>query len=306
MGLFFKDYESAGPGISNHAPRKKGLALYWDLLARKFWTLFGVNMLYTLFWLPIFAIFVSISFIKNSDVVIVISALCLLAFSILIGPATAGMTKVMRLFIIEKHTFVIRDFFRGFKQNFKNGLSVGLLDVLVFLSVFAAYNVYPGFAVQYESKVFYIPMVITFSVGLIVLFMNNYIYLMMVATNLSLKNLIKNSFSLSFIGAKPNIISLIISVLAWAIMLLIFLFAPVVFLMLIPFVPAAFLWFTTCFNCYPVIQKYVIDPYYEAQGEINPERITSSPDDEEPVFKDMGGKEKPIEKRKKSKGRRIS
>ena len=55
------------------------------------------------------------------------------------------------------------------------------------------------------------------------------------------------------------------------------------------------------------IQKYVINPYYVSIGEINPELDESSDaDDEEVIFEDMGGKEKPIEKRKKTKGKRIS
>ena len=87
---------------------------------------------------------------------------------------------------------------------------------------------------------------------------------MMVATNLSLKNLIKNSFSLSFIGVKQNIISFVVGLVCWGLMFIVFLYAPVAFLMIVPFLPAAFVWFTTCFNCYPVIQKYVINPYYES------------------------------------------
>lgn len=62
--------------------------------------------------------------------------------------------------------------------------------------------------------------------------------------------------------------------------------------------------FVTAFNSYPVIQKYVINPYYTSIGKINPELLSGS--DEETLFEDMGGKEKPIEKRKKGKGKRIS
>ena len=57
-----------------------------------------------------------------------------------------------------------------------------------------------------------------------------------------------------------------------------------------------------CFNSYPVIQKYVIDPFYAEKGEINPEKADVFDEiDEETVFEDMGGKEKPIEKRAKGK-----
>lgn len=71
--------------------------------------------------------------------------------------------------------------------------------------------------------------------------------------------------------------------------------------------PAGIAWFTVCFNSYPIIQKYVINPYYDSIGETNPELADDDEDDsEEVIFEDMGGKEKPIEKRKKGKGKRIS
>jgi hypothetical protein len=73
-----------------------------------------------------------------------------------------------------------------------------------------------------------------------------------------------------------------------------------------PFVPAAIIIFTITFNSYPVIQKYVINPYYEQNGEINPE-LEDSIDEDEVLFEDMGGKETPVDNSKKSKkGKTIS
>ena len=49
------------------------------------------------------------------------------------------------------------------------------------------------------------------------------------------------------------------------------------------------------FNSYPLIQKYVIDPYYEERGESNPEYAYLEPlDEEDAIFTDMGGKEAPV------------
>ena len=53
MGLFSKNYESAGVGISKYAPKKKGIALFFDIVGRKFWKLMQVNLLYMLFFLPL-------------------------------------------------------------------------------------------------------------------------------------------------------------------------------------------------------------------------------------------------------------
>ncbi|MBR1593084.1 MAG: DUF624 domain-containing protein [Ruminococcus sp.] len=307
MGFFSRDYESAGAGISKNAPKKKGIALFFEIFIRKFWLLFGVNMLYFIFFLPMVISFAAISFIKNGRVVVAIIGIMFIVFTVTIGAATAGMTKIMRSFILEKHTFIVRDFFRAFKVNFKKGLAVGALDVFIAASAFSSYYVYPALAQQLGTKLLYIPMVITFSLALVVSMMNFYIYLMMIATDLSLKNLIKNSFALTFISMKKSVLTLVIYLLTLAAMVLIFLYAPALLMFIAPFVPSAQLWFIVCFNSYPEIQKYVINPYYESIGEVNPELTGDYDTDEEaPVFRDMGGNEKPVEKRKPTKGRKIT
>ncbi len=307
MGLFSKDYESTGAGISKDAPKKKGAALFFDIVGRKFWSLMWVNLLYMLFFLPLVMIIVAIGALKNNETAsMVVSITLLLAFMVLIGPATAGMTKVLRLFILNKHSFIGRDFFSGFKSNFKNAAIIGFFDCLIGLSAYAALNVYPVLAVQTGSRMLYVPMVITFSLFLVIIMMNHYLFLMMTATSLSLKNLFKNSLALAFVALKQNFFVFVMALLTIALMTVLFLFLMPVFLFLVPFFPAAFLCLLNCFVCYPVIQKYVINPYYTSIGEVNPELIDDTPTAEERIFEDMGGKEKPIEKRKKGKGKRIS
>lgn len=306
MGLF-SSYENSGPGIPKYAPKKKGIALFFDLFFRKMWKIAGLNLLFFIFCLPIYAALFIISFMKNYTLMLILLIALFIIFTINIGPAMAGMTKVLRAFVIEKHTFVIRDFFRGFRENFKKAMVVGILDVIVALSAFAGYNIYPDWAEFYNNKLFYIPLIITLSVGLVVFMMNYYIFLMMTATDLSLKNLIKNSFALAFVSLKQNVVTTFFVVIFGVLMMLLFLYMLPFMLLIAPFFPAALVWFIVCFNSYPVIQKYVINPYYESIGQINPE-LTDGTDDieEETLFEDMGGKEKPIEKRKKGKGKRIS
>ena len=308
MSIFFNHYENSGVGISKNAPKKKGLALFLDIVGRKFWKLMEINLLYMLFYFPLIMIVPAISLLGNNETAAITAIVILmLVFMILIGPATAGMTKVIRCFVIEKHTFVIRDFFKGFKENFKKASIIGFVNCLVILSAYASLLVYPALANQI-SKAMFIPMVITFSLFLVIIIMNYYIFPMMIATNLSMKNLLKNSFALSFVALKQNIISFVCSLVILILMLLLGIYLLPVFSFIIAFFPAAFICLLTLFNVYPVIQKYVINPYYTSIGEINPELTNSSIDenDEERIFTDMGGLEKPIEKRKKNKGKRIS
>lgn len=305
MGLFSKDYESAGAGISKNGPKKTGIRLYFDILWRKIWKLFGLNLLYMLFFVPLATGFLLLFKIDNSTAAFAALGICLLIFAVLIGPATAGLTRVMRHYVIEKPTFAVHDFFKGFKNDFGRASIIGIVDILMLLSVYAGYRIYPQMAEQFNSKVFYVLYALSLSVALVVIMMNFYIFLMLTATDLSFLNLIKNSFALMFVSIKTSLLTFLIVGTVLAAM--IFLIPLSILLFILPFFPMAFLCFTVCFICYPVIQKYVINPFYTAQGLVNPELCDGDQDDdEEALCEDMGGKEKPIEKRPKGKGKRIS
>ena len=55
MGLFKNNYERAGSGIAKNAPKKKGFFRYMEIFGRKFWKLTELNLLCSLFFLPVLA-----------------------------------------------------------------------------------------------------------------------------------------------------------------------------------------------------------------------------------------------------------
>jgi hypothetical protein len=135
---------------------------------------------------------------------------------------------------------------------------------------------------------------------------------MMVGTNLTMRQIVSNSLKFAFMTPKQNFLALLCNI-----GLPLIIFTPIVLIeklqplltIIFPFAPAAIIAFVISFCCYPVIQKFVIDPYYESRGEKNPERYYDEPvdDEEEVLFEDMGGKEKPvIPKENKGKGKVIS
>lgn len=307
MGLLFKDYTSSGPGIAKDAPRKEGAALFFQILFSKAWLIGGVNLLHYIFLLPLTLGIAALSYIKNTDVLIVVLAVLCLITAVTAGPATAAMTSVIRKFVIQKHTFIFRDFFKAFKVNFKKAVVIGFIDLFIFASAIASLYVYPDMAQKLNNKMFYAAMIVTLSLALVVTMMNFYVWLMLVATDLSLKDLIKNSFAFAFIGIKTNLITFAVCAVIAVAMAALGILYPPAFMMLIPIIPAAFICFIVTFNCYPIIQKYVIDPYYTNLGKVNPERINDAEAvDEETLFEDMGGREKPVEPVKKTKNKRIS
>ncbi len=304
MGLFGKGFTHAGSGISKSAPKKKGFFRYMELFRAKFWKLIELNIFYTLFFIPLILAVVCFILMLNGTLAAstagVLIAVGVLLFMILFGPATAGLMKVMRNFIVEKPTFMIHDFMKTFRAEFAHSAVVGFLDCLLICCVAASFYVYPQLAEQTGSKFYYAMLVITLSISLVVLLMNFYAFLMIVSTNLSLKNVIKNSFFLGIVCLQQNVITLaIVAVVAGGIALLALhtnMMVLMIILTLLPFIPATFLALMVALNSYPSIQKYIINPYYEKRGEVNPELALTQPaEEEETVFEDMGGKEKPVD-----------
>lgn len=272
------NYQNSGTGISKNAPKKGRLKLFFEILGVRIWKLFTLNLIYVLCCIPV----------------------------ITIGPATAGITKVLKNYSIDKNAYVWLDFKDAFKENFFKALFVGIFDVIAFSGAAAGCYLYPKMAEASGSNVYYAMFAITLSVAITFTIMNFYVYLMMVSTDLSMKNIIKNSLYLTFLAPKQNLISIFFMVLITAVFLLLIIFVNFQFAFLLPFAPATFIAFIICYNCYPIVQKYVIDPYYENRGEKNPEApVDYEADNEEALFKDMGGKEKPVEVKKKSKKGKI-
>lgn len=273
------NYGDSGAGISKNGPKKNRFALFFEILGVRIWKLFSLNFIYVLCCIPI----------------------------ITIGPATAGITKVLKNYSIDKNAYVWSDFKDTFKKNFLRALPIGIIDIIAYAGVFIGSKMYPDLAEALNNNLFYLLFVVTLSVGVMFTIMNFYMYLMLVSTDLSMKNIVKNSLALTFLAPKQNILTLFIMVA------LVFLFIFLIsinlqFLFLLPFMPATLIGFIVCYNCYPVIQKYVINPYYESRGEVNPE-LPKETDEEETVFEDMGGREAPIKadkKKGKNKGKVIS
>lgn len=274
----FGDYSKAGKGVAKDAPKKKALFRFLELYFRKFWKLLGLNILTFICCIPI----------------------------ITIGPAIAGMTRVIKLYSMEKHADVLSDFWNGFSKNWKQSLPMGIIDTIVLLGICVGMKVYPSMGESTGNTTFFnILCVLSVSLGLTFLIMNFFIFPMIVSTNLPLMAIIKNAFYLTCLALKTNVITLLIYGVTIALIAVSVLINPLSAI-IVPIWPITFLGYVSVFNSYPVIQKYVIDPYYEQKGEENPEYAYLKPlDPEDSVFVDRGGSEAPIGSKSK-KGKTIS
>jgi hypothetical protein len=127
--------------------------------------------------------------------------------------------------------------------------------------------------------------------GLTLLIMNFYIFPMIIAVDLNLKQIIKTSFFLTARALLTNLLTLFI----FAVIVFAFVFGSLynfLTLIFLPIILLSLLVFITVYRSYPIIQKYVINPFYEARGELNPELLIGKSDSG--LFTDKGGTETPI------------
>ncbi len=316
----FGNYENSGSGIAKNAPQKKPFFRFWELVGRKFWNLINVNLLMMASFLPLILGAVSVVYFgeRNTQLAIILAMVCGLVFAIFFGPIMAGCTQILRNFSREKPCFLMDTFFKTIKSNFKQSMLLGWIDILVSASVASGMYVYPRMinaineSGEGSTTMIYVLFVAMLSIAIVVLLMSFYGYLMIVSTDLKMKDILKNSLALGFIALKKNMITLVLSVVIMGIFgILTYYFTPIMMVLLL-FVPVAFVAFIIVFNCYPVIQKYVINPYYAQKGEISPEFAYTQTDGEN-LFEDQGGKEapkevsnSPVEPKKKGKKKVIS
>jgi len=206
--------------IKKDAPEKKGMALFFDVFFREFWELCKLNLIFIVFCLPV----------------------------VTIPTAITAMSKVMMYMIMDRTVYTFSDFFQSFKAEWKRATVAGLFYFpLLALTVFGQlfYSAVAGSLFLY---------VVTMLLCAMVLIAGFYLFPMLAVLDLSLNNIFKNAFLLTFLRMPQNILTLFISALLF---LLVWLFWPFTFfaLLLIFFALTRFI---TTFCAYTGLKKYVL------------------------------------------------
>lgn len=245
-------------GVSKDAKPKNRLLYFFQLYFRKFWMLMVLNALYLICCIPV----------------------------ITFGPATSAFFSVLKKYSLERPVFFFTDFFSAFKKNFKQSFAIGIVDVAL-IAVLVYSIIFYG-ALALKNPLYLVLLVFAAMFVFIVLMMHFYIYLMIVSTNLKMKDIIKNSLILAVSQVKLNVITLVSMVIIDGLCFAFFPYTMVV----IPLIPLSLVGFIITFNSYPVIRKYIIQPYYDKLGELNPEfeYLYGKEDEEDVTFKDATNK----------------
>ena len=274
-GLF--NYSKEGPGVSRDAPKKKRFFLFFELYFRKFWKLCLVNIIYVLFCIPMVAAVFALYLIASNSTdfttqpwFIPAAILSFVLAAVTFGPATAGATYVLRNFAREEHAYIWYHFWKAFKSNFRQASVMGVIDILV--SCIAAYVIMFYAMSMGEGNSFVILLILSVIFLIIFTVMNYYVYLLMVTIELPFIHLIKNSFILSVLGIKYNVVVFIFTFIVGAVEVLFFPITLPVVLIIGVSTPM----FITTFGVYPVVKKYCIDPVLDAQEEDQEEEAVFS------------------------------
>lgn len=289
MGLFY-NYSESGKGVAKNGPKKKPFFRFWELFARKFWNLITLNFVYMV---TSGIVFVLAGFLISAQTENINYIFLGLPVIVLFGPATAAASQVVRKYTLEKPVFMLDEYKTAFKKNFKQALPVGIFDVIFLSSFIYCIMFYLQLIDNDPSVKTYAMMLISIAIASYFLMAHFYIYLEIVSLTLPLGKIIKNALLLTVMGIKVNIISFVVWVTFFLGIVLLFPYS----IFVLPVLPFGWMFFLCAFNSYPVIQKYIINPFYESQGMKNPELAEEDDGGEERIFTDRGGTEEEVRKK---------
>ncbi len=231
MGLF-NDYMREGKGVpkDQYTPR---FILFFQIYFRKFWNLILINLLYIVSCIPI----------------------------VTIGPATAGITKLLRNYAREEHAFIWGDFIETAKKNFKQAFLYATLDLIVTVFLIFDFLAIGNIANRVMSILCMAAIFLAFTVWS---FMRFYIYNMMVTFHLTFKQLIKNAFIFCWVGFFRNLFT---AVILLAVFIIISMLNFPYQLLIYGTLFFSFGGFLINFMVQPLIKKHMIDGFDPETGE---------------------------------------
>ena len=234
----FYNYNKPGKGVEQRDPNQPRTSLFFELFFRKLWDLCKVNMLYVLLILPtfiitmiivgvlssrltdivapIFAQIMGLGAVDMSNVQFVTSlvwfdlgarAVIAVLFVIFLGagPATAGITYVLRNYAREEHAWLWSDTWRNLKSNFKQAALLWILDLGVFFVMVIAFNFYLNY-----GNLGLVALGVLLFVTVLYLMMHIYVYQIMITFVLPFRNVLKTSVIMALMTAPKTLLMLII------------------------------------------------------------------------------------------------
>ncbi len=199
------------------------------------------------------------------------------------GLSTIGLVYNIRNICTGEHVYSWSDFFYAIKRNFKQGIVIGIMDAIIIVVLVYDLIVYnASSAYSFMNLVFFYAII---AISAIYYVMRFYIYLQLVTCKMSIGKMLKNSFLLTALGFKRNFVGILALIAIAIVYVYIYIFLTQVAIILFCMFMFSLLTYIGVYCAYPVLKKYVIDPYYDQHPDERPEDPWAT---EERVFVDRG------------------
>lgn len=211
----------------------------------------------------------------HSAIYIVIPIMIVLLF-VTWGWQNTGATYVLRGMVRSEPVSLMGDYFYAIKKNLKQALFLGIVDLLIL--VFLVYDIFffYGNTGSFFNDVCFMLICV---VVVLYLVMRFYMYHLLVTFDLKNRKIIKNSLIFAILGFKRNIMAVLGIAVLIVLNVLLFMglmqFNIAIGLILPLFYIMSFPAFISSYAAYPVLKKYMIDPYYDSDGNPLPAKETS-------------------------------
>lgn len=241
MALYDRLYDRTGKGVDADEPEKQGFLLFFDILIHKFSKFLIMNFLYTalsFLWIVVLILLgrvilnttnlldnitnavISLDPSGNAETVRSGTALLFqmffgIGFFVLwgSGPASAAYAYIIRCFAHRLPVFVISDGFDKIKENFKQGIFILIIDLVVIIGALNAVGFYYNYYLQTKSIMWLVLTYLMIIAIVIYTMMHPYLYQIMVTFKLSTKNVYKNALFLAFAKLPGNFLMLVLNIL---------------------------------------------------------------------------------------------
>lgn len=201
---------------------------------------------------------------------------------ILLGPLTAVVIRPMRDFARREPGFLADMMKTSLKSNWKQSLLIAFIQYLLFWVLYIALPFYyTAVTVTSDSShLFYsIGFGVTCFVTAVIIFISYYIYIMCVTLDLKFRALCKNAGIFAFLCLPRNLLLTLILGAFIALFAVFFVYSAVwqnaiiwgffiVFFIALFF---GFILYTIAYFTFPVIKRYILDPYYKEHPELTAE-----------------------------------
>lgn len=303
--LGFGNYAKPGPGVRKDEEEKSVWLKFFIVFKRRLSKFMQLNLIFMLPILGVAALMFCILFLpvpryamqftlgetifslKLWELYVVPMPLMLLS------PFVGGLMVVSRRLANEEYAFVWSEYWKGVKENWKQFLANGIFLYVMYFLLSFSFIYYSGNLS--DNFLSFIPYAMIILVTVLLVFSQYYVSVMIVSVNLKLTHIYKNALIFAIMGLGRNLLLTVIFaalvVLLWMaqIMGLTLLIALAVIILLL----FSFIAYTTSYLTYPLVKRYIIDPFENKDIVKNAPEVQPSTDENFDYLQDEldGGEE---------------